>query len=190
MLRWLIAAATAQMAWRLLPDGLNWTLNIHSGSAESMSPDNKAKLAERVVRAAETALEAKGYVSSLDVVVGIGWLDMATVKRWRQGQIRYLERVMQSNLPRISAAMKLFRGWAAAKGLRPSVTKYVTHTKHRQPLRFSASGDHTIERLYSTHWVSPVLAEKKRERLAEQAQRADAASERPAEAESGGFGAG
>jgi hypothetical protein len=155
-----------------------------------MSPENKAKLNNRVVKAAEAALEAKGYVSPLDVVIGIGWLDMATVKRWRQGQIRYLERVVQSNLPRISAAMKMFRGWAAAKGLKPSVTKYVTHGKHRQPLRFSASGDHTIERLYSTHWVSPVLSEKKRERLAEQAKRAAAEAEGTIEIEQGGAGAG
>ena len=41
----------------------------------------------------------------------------------------------------------------------------------RQTLRFSRSGDVTIERLYRTHWVSPVLSEKKRERLAEKTNR-------------------
>jgi len=34
------------------------------------------------------------------------------------------------------------------------------------------SGDPGIERLYRTHWVSPALSEKKRERLAEKASRA------------------
>src|SRR5450432_4001267 len=38
--------------------------------------------------------------------------DAGKVEQWRRGQIDYLERVVQSNLPRISEAMKLFRSWA------------------------------------------------------------------------------
>ena len=38
-----------------------------------------------------------------------------------------------------------------------------------QTLRFSRSGDPTIEGLYRTHWVSRKLSEKKRGRLAEKA---------------------
>ena len=41
----------------------------------------------------------------------------------------------------------------------------------RQRLRFSRSGNPTIERLYRTHWVSPELSKRKRERLAEKASR-------------------
>jgi hypothetical protein len=137
-----------------------------------MTPKNRAKLADRVSKAAETALAAQHYVSPLDVLVGIGWLDVGAVKRWRQGQIDCLERVIQTNLPRISEAMKLFRSWAAGKGLSASETDYVARTPQRQRLRFSRSGDSTIERLYRTHWVSPELSERKRERLAEKASRA------------------
>jgi hypothetical protein len=39
-------------------------------------------------------------------------------------------------------------------------------------LRFSRSGNPNIEAAYRTHWVSPKLSEKKRERLAEKASRA------------------
>src|SRR5215470_16951747 len=42
----------------------------------------------------------------------------------------------------------------------------------RQSLRFSRSGDATIEQAYRTHWVSPALSEKKRERVVEKASRA------------------
>src|SRR5208282_4217191 len=42
----------------------------------------------------------------------------------------------------------------------------------RQTLRFSRSGNPTIERLYRTHWVSRELSERKRKRLAEKANRA------------------
>jgi hypothetical protein len=136
-----------------------------------MNPKNRQHLSDRVTRAAETALAAQGYVAPLDVLLGIGWLDSNSEKRWRLGQIEFLERAVQTNLPRISEAMKLFRSWAAGKGLKASETTYVTRTPGRQTLRFSRSGDPTIERLYRTHWVSPKLSERKREKLKEKASK-------------------
>jgi hypothetical protein len=137
-----------------------------------MHPHNRKKLSDRVARAADAALAARKYVSPVDLLVGIGWLDPGTLKRWQQGQIDYLERVVQTNLPRISEAMKMLRSWAASKGLTPSETHYVARTPSRQTLRFSKSGDPTIEKLYRTHWISGELSEKKRARLEEKASRA------------------
>src|SRR6516165_12739377 len=71
-----------------------------------MQPHNRKKLDDRVIRAAEAALAAQKYVTPVDVLVGIGWLDPGALKRWRQGQVEYLEGVVQTNLPRISEAMK------------------------------------------------------------------------------------
>jgi len=136
-----------------------------------MNLENRSKLRDRVIKAAEAALAAQNYVSSIDVLVGIRWLDPGTVKRWRQGQVDYLEHAIQTNLARISEAMKLFRTWAAAEGLVPSETAYVAQQPQRQVLRFSKSGDPTIEKLYRTHWVSGELSVKKRERLAQKASR-------------------
>ena len=136
-----------------------------------MIPKNRTKLADRVIKAAEAALAAQQYVAPVDVLVGIGWLDVGAVKRWRQGQVDYLEGAVQTNLPRISEAMKLFRSWATAKGLSRSETAYVTHTPQRRMLRFCKSGNPTIEQLYRTHWISPDLTERKRERLVEKANR-------------------
>jgi hypothetical protein len=79
---------------------------------------------------------------------------------------------MQTKLPRISEAMKLFRSWAAAKGLTASETHYVARTPSRQTLRFSKSGNPTIEKLYRTHWISGELSQKKQGRLADRANRA------------------
>lgn len=137
-----------------------------------MHPDNRAKLNNRVIKAAEAALTAQKYVSPLDVLIGIGWLDPGAARRWQQSQVDYLESVVQTRLPRISEAMKLFRSWAAANGLTPSETHYVARTPSRQTLRFSKSGNPTIERLYRTHWISGELSQKKREHLAEKANRA------------------
>jgi hypothetical protein len=137
-----------------------------------MSRKNRNALADRVVKAAEAALAAQDYVSPIDVLVGIGWLDAGKVEHWRRGQVDCLERVVQTNLPRISKAMKLFRSWATGRGLSASPTDYVARRPQHQTLRFSRSGDPAIEALYRTHWVSQELSEKKRERLAEKASRA------------------
>jgi hypothetical protein len=142
-----------------------------AGCEGRMNPDNRNKLRDRVVRAAESVLAMQGYVSAIDVLTSIGWLDQATLKRWRQGQLPYLERGIQTNLSRISEAMKLFRAWATDRHLDPSETAYIARTPARPHLRFSKSGDSTIERLYRTHWVSRDLAEKKRERIEKEASR-------------------
>ncbi|NOU29600.1 MAG: hypothetical protein HOO96_16980 [Polyangiaceae bacterium] len=139
-----------------------------------MTPENRNKLEARVTTAADAALQRQGYVSAIDVLRGIGWLDQSTLKRWKQGQVRHLEGGMQANLARIAEAMKLFRGWANAKGLLPSETAYVAKSSARPKLRFSVSGDEGIERNYRTHWVSPELSAKKRERI-------EAAANRPPE---------
>jgi hypothetical protein len=83
-----------------------------------MTSKNRTALADRVARAAEAALAAQVYVSAIDVLHGVGWLDISAEKRWRQSQVDGLEGVIQTNLSRISEAMKLFRDWATAKELR------------------------------------------------------------------------
>ena len=137
-----------------------------------MTPKNRKILAARVSKAATEALAARHYVTCVDVLVGMGWLDPEAVKRWRKGQVPYLERVVVANLSRISVAMKLFRSWSNQRGLTPSETKYVAHTRGRPPLRFSKSGNPHLERQYRTHWVSREFLKKERERPAKTASRA------------------
>jgi hypothetical protein len=137
-----------------------------------MTPENRKKLADRVAKAAEAALAAQDYVSPVDVLLRIGWLDPGAMKRWQQGQVDCLESIIQTKPPRLSEAMALIQSWAAANGLIASETSYVARTPARQTLRFSKSGNPTIEQVYRTHWVSAKLSDRKRERLAEKASRA------------------
>lgn len=136
-----------------------------------MVSDNQRKLEQRVVRAAEAALDERRFVTAVDVLVGIGWLSRPAVDHWRQGRIEYLEREVQANLHKISTAMSLLRRWAEQRDLKPSETAYVARTRDRRPLRFSASGNPDIERAYRTHWVSPELSEAKRAALVEKQSR-------------------
>jgi len=132
---------------------------------------NRGDIDRRVVRAAEEALAKRKFVTAIDVLVGVGWLEPRRVDEWRQGRVDYLERVTVANLGKISTAMRSFRGWAQARGLKPSETAYVARTRDRRPLRFSKSGNPEIELGYRTHWVSPELSERKRARLAERQSR-------------------
>jgi hypothetical protein len=136
-----------------------------------MSRRNRRPLADRVVEAAEKALAAQKYVSPLDVLLGVGWLNGSTASDWQQGKVESLERVIQTSPERVAEAMVLLTGWARSKGLIPSPAQYLARTPQRQPLRFSADGDAEVEQVYHTHWVSPALPGKQRERVVEKANR-------------------
>lgn len=131
-----------------------------------MHPENEQALEKRVVRAAEAAFSKQEYVSAIDVFTGMGLLAAPHVVEWRKGRIDFLERVIQGNLKKISHCMATFRKWAAAKSLRPSETSYVRTTRAGiVDLQFSKSGDPGIEKSYRTHYLSPVLSERKRKNI-------------------------
>ncbi len=74
--------------------------------------DADSKLEERVVRAAGAALAERRYVTAIDVLVGIGWLEPRRVEEWRQGRIASLEGAAEVGLAKISTAMGIFGRWA------------------------------------------------------------------------------
>ncbi len=132
----------------------------------------RSQLEERVIIAARAALTDHQHVTTIDVLVGMGWLTTSQVDQWRQGRVDYLERVVNANLSKISAAMDALRRWARSEGLQPSETSYVARTRDHRRLQFSKSGNPRIEAAYRTHWVSPTLSEAKRARLAEKQSQA------------------
>lgn len=136
-----------------------------------MAIDHARKLDRRVARAAEEALAEHGIVTTIDVLLGVGWLSARAVDRWRQGRVEYLERAAAVDASRLSAAIELFDQWARDRGLEPSETDYVARRRDRRALRFTSGGTPEIERAYRTHWASPELSEKERERLAKRQSR-------------------
>jgi hypothetical protein len=130
-----------------------------------------ARLEERVARAAQAALDQRGFVTAIDVLMGLGWLAPRRVDEWRQGRVAYLEAAVQAGPDKVSTAVRLFDRWAQRSGLKSSEIAYVARTRGRETLRFSKSGDGEIERAYRTQWVTPALSERKRARLAERQSR-------------------
>lgn len=114
---------------------------------------NRKQLENRVQTAAEKLIMKKGYASAVDLFIEMGKLTQKDYEKWRRGEIRFLERVIGMNLAKISFAMKEFRKHCLKKGYKPSLTVYMSWGKKKTNIQFSKSGDPSVEKWYSTHFV-------------------------------------
>lgn len=129
-----------------------------------MNLEHRKKLQGRVVEAASAALIAQSYVSPLDVLTGIRWLDVATLERWKQGRLTYLLQGVQTSADRVTDAMELFHAWATEQNLDAIEIAYIAQGPSRATLNFTDTNNPVIERFFRTHRVSRELSESERER--------------------------
>jgi hypothetical protein len=132
-----------------------------------MPATQDTRLERRVARAAEAALEARRFVTPIDVLTGLGWLHPVHLDPWRQRRVEHLEQLIQVGPEKVALALDHLRDWAAARGLEPTEGEYLARTRAREPLRFSASGEEAMERAFRTQWLSSELAERERARMSE-----------------------
>ncbi len=111
----------------------------------------------RIVNAVSGCLESSDFVTPIDVFVKLDYLSTDDYRRWKSGQIEYLELVMKCNLSKAGTVLRILRFHGHDLNLCPSVTNY----KHKNKmLRFSKSGDPNIEKAYSTHLLKISLINK------------------------------
>ena len=122
-----------------------------------------------MIAAAQAALAQQKYVSVIDVLTGIGWLQPVQVERWRQGRTGSLESLAAVDGAKLREAADLLGEWARADGLTPSDTAYISGTRDRAPLRFLDHGD---EAAFRIHWLSPNLTPARREQLVQRQNKA------------------
>ena len=104
----------------------------------------------------------KGYIAFVDVFMELGYLDPKEYENWRMKRVPYLERVITTNLNKISFIMKTVRKNCRNGDCKESWTGYRSWGKGRKvTLRFSKSGEEAIERTYATHFLKPVKKTKK-----------------------------
>src|ERR1700674_3229748 len=126
-----------------------------------MRPKNKPTIEERAVLSAERALARNNYVSAIDVLVLMGLLSPNHSENWRKGRIDYLEQFIQGSPNKIATALATFHLWAKERGLTPSEVRYVVEGRAgTRELRFTATGDPEVERVYRTQYLSPDLPER------------------------------
>lgn len=115
---------------------------------------NKEDLIRKTQSHAISLLRDKGYISSVDIIMKLGYLSQADYEKWRRGQVDYLERVCKCNLKKLSLINKTIRNLAREKNLKASRIVYSRWGKGpKKILRFSKSGQSIIESGYSTHYV-------------------------------------
>ena len=56
---------------------------------------NRCQIEQRVIQAAEAALHRQHYVCPLDILTGMGALQLSDLQDWKQEKIPYLEKVIQ-----------------------------------------------------------------------------------------------
>ncbi|GHF81905.1 hypothetical protein FHX82_004592 [Amycolatopsis bartoniae] len=124
---------------------------------------DQPKLQRRVAEAAEAVLRKQKYVAPVDVLVGLRWLQASAVEEWRRGRPGSLAERLPVDGVKVLTAFEHLRDWARGRGLQPSEAAYLAGTRDRRPLVFTE--DESLQRVFRTHWVSPDLSEKQREKL-------------------------
>ena len=96
----------------------------------------------------------KGYVCVVDILLQLDYLTKKDYEDWRFGRVDYLEMVCKINLGKLTLINKLIRKYSAELDLKSSWTGYNQYGKGiNRRLRFSKSGDKTIEDRYATHYI-------------------------------------
>ncbi|MBP2330975.1 hypothetical protein JOF56_011360 [Kibdelosporangium banguiense] len=128
-----------------------------------MSFEPRTKLERRIFEAAEHELANAGIVTPVTVFARMGWL--SGLQNWEREQAPSLEAIAAVGPDKLADAREILRRWAGQRGLTPGESTYVSTNRGRRPLKFTTSGDEAAEQEYRTHWISPDLSDKKRERL-------------------------
>ncbi len=115
---------------------------------------NNADLEKEVKRLVHLNRYEKGYVCAVDILMQLGCLSKKSYEDWRFGRVDYLEKVCSINLSKLTTINKLLRKHSTELNLKSSFTGYNQFGKGvKRRLRFSKSGDKTIEDRYSTHYI-------------------------------------
>jgi len=126
---------------------------------------NRQQLQAKLGTVTSELFREKGHVAFVDVFMKLGYLDPKDYENWRMKRVSDLERVITANLSKINFIMKTVRKNCRNGGCRESWTGYKSWGKGRKVwLRFSKSGEESIERTYATHFLKPKRKTKKQNR--------------------------
>ena len=115
---------------------------------------NRNDLLKSMSPVTSQCLKERGYISFVDVLIGMEKLSARDYEDWRFKRIPYLEKAIKINLSQINFLLRSLHKNSLNGKLKPSVTAYVSWGKGKKSnLRFSKFGDHNLERAYSTHYV-------------------------------------
>ncbi len=115
---------------------------------------NNTDLDKEVKRLVHQNRYEKGFVCSVDILLQLGYLTKKDYEDWRFGRVDYLEKVCNINLSKLTLINKRIRKYSTELDLKSSWTGYNQYGKGiKRRLKFSKSGDKTIEDIYATHYI-------------------------------------
>jgi hypothetical protein len=130
-------------------------------------------LGSRVTAVASQTLQREGFVTAVDLFVGLGWLALTHVDSWRQGRLASLESMLPVDSTRVADALDLFRRWAEAEGLTAEEVWRLSSARDHRQLQYSQQGDPAAERAWATSWLARDLPPKARARVERKKQAPD-----------------
>ena len=117
---------------------------------------NRQQLQAKLGTESTELFREKGHVAFVDVFIKLGYLDPKDYENWRMNRVSDLEHVITANLNKINFIMKTVRKNCRNGGCPKSWTGYKSWGKGQKVwLRFSKSGEESIERAYATHFLKP-----------------------------------
>lgn len=114
---------------------------------------NHNEISNKVRKVIVEQLNEKGYATSEDTLVKMGWLTSKDLYAWQNGKIPYLEKVCNTNLSKLTLMLKEYHKYALENHLRISETFYKRQGS-KQKLIFSKSKDAKIEKRYASRILS------------------------------------
>jgi len=117
---------------------------------------NRRELEKKLDPITSKLLGEKGYISLIDIFVGLGYLSENDIEAWRMKRVPYLEKCIKVNLGKANLVVKTVRSNCINGKLQESYTAYKSWGKgSKVTLRFSKSGQPNIEKAYATHFIKP-----------------------------------
>lgn len=132
-----------------------------------------SELIGKVHNAVYQQCKNRGYAAAVDVLVDVGVLTKEKAEEWRFGKIPYLEAACSCNLRQLNLILREMRVYSEKSGYKPSFCYYKrwgTKKKKGQgkkpviPLRFSKSGNESLEKTYATHYVKKEFFSQKEDK--------------------------
>jgi len=117
------------------------------------------------VAAAGEALARRGFVTPVDVCLGLGWLHQVNVDDWQHGRVDDLEYFLPVHDSRLIDLVVYLQEWASGRGLQRAEAEYVSAGRGRRQLRLLAGGNPQVEAAWRVRWISAERDDRKRERI-------------------------
>ncbi|MFV8830248.1 hypothetical protein [Alkalihalobacterium sp. APHAB7] len=99
---------------------------------------NRMEISQKMKKSIDGIVNRQGFVSFIDVLMLLNKLTQEDYRKWRNGGVSYLERVLRGNLNQLNYMLKEFRSYCLKQGLKPSWTGYYARGKgNKKRLQFS-----------------------------------------------------